>query len=110
VLEDWFLQLGRRGARPAREPHRNGPGGCGPPFVVFPILGELYGEAFSRPWYWPGQPERLGESGDAAAGLLGLGSGRLTPNSGIVCCFERPIALIERDLIGSKKRGECRSS
>jgi len=85
-------QGGRAPSASRRQPQPQRPGGGGRRC----ILGELYGEAFFRPWYWP--PARTPRVSGAAAcrTAWGLGSEDFRPNSGIVAVRAARIALIER--------------
>lgn len=91
ILEDWFFNMGGRGALESRGTRqRNGLLSAG----LISILGELYGDQFQT-LILASQPERLGEWRRVLQDSLGLTRDDFGPNSGIVL-FERPEGVIER--------------
>ncbi len=91
LLEDWFFNMGGRGALPSLGNRtKNVKVSAG----LISILGELYGEQFQT-LILASQPERLGEWRRGLQDALGLNREDFGPNSGIVL-FERPDSLIER--------------
>ncbi len=91
ILEDWFFNMGGRGAQPSLgNRSKNVKVSAG----LISILGELYGEQFQT-LILASQPERLGEWRRGLQDALGLNREDFGPNSGIVL-FERPDSLIER--------------
>ena len=91
TLEDWFFNMGGRGAQPSR-------GNRGKNVLLssalIAILGELYGDRFQT-LILASQPERLGEWRRGLQDALGLSREDFGPNSGIVL-FERSDGLIEK--------------
>ena len=91
ILEDWFFNMGGRGAQPSR-------GNRGRNVLLssalIAILGELYGDRFQT-LILASQPERLGEWRRGLQDALGLSREDFGPNSGIVL-FERGDGLIEK--------------
>ena len=91
TLEDWFFNMGGRGAQPSR-------GNRGRNVLLssalIAILGELYGDRFQT-LILASQPERLGEWRRGLQDALGLSREDFGPNSGIVL-FERSDGLIEK--------------
>tara|TARA_Y100001968_G_scaffold139535_1_gene127686 strand:+ start:5248 stop:6369 length:1122 start_codon:yes stop_codon:yes gene_type:complete len=91
LLEDWFFNMGGRGAQPSR-------GNRGKNVLLaaalIAILGELYGDRFQT-LILASQPERLGEWRRGLQDALGLGREDFGPNSGIVL-FERGDGLVEK--------------
>ena len=91
MLQDWFFNMGGRGAQPSRgNRSKNALVAAG----IIAILGELYGEQFQT-LVLASQPERLGEWRRCLQDSLGLHREDFGPNSGIVL-FERSDGLIER--------------
>ena len=91
MLEDWFFNMGGRGAQPSRGSRsKNALIAAG----IIAILGELYGEQFQT-LVLASQPERLGEWRRCLQDALGLNREDFGPNSGIVL-FERSDGLIEK--------------
>ncbi len=91
ILEDWFFNMGGRGAQPSLgNRSKNVKVSAG----LISILGELYGEQFQT-LILASQPERLGEWRRGLQDALGLNREDFGPNSGIVL-FERSDSLIER--------------
>ncbi len=91
ILEDWFFNMGGRGAQPSLgNRSKNVKASAG----LISILGELYGEQFQT-LILASQPERLGEWRRGLQDALGLNREDFGPNSGIVL-FERSDSLIER--------------
>ncbi len=91
LLEDWFFNMGGRGAQPSR--------GSRPKNVLvsaalISILGELYGDRFQT-LVLASQPERLGEWRRGLQDALGLEREDFGPNSGIVL-FEGANGVLER--------------
>ena len=91
ILEDWFFNMGGRGAQPSRG---NRPRNVLVSAALIAILGELYGDRFQA-LVLASQPERLGEWRRGLQDALGLNREDFGPNSGVVL-FERPGPLIER--------------
>ncbi len=91
ILQDWFFNMGGRGAQPSRG---NRPRNVLLAAALIAILGELYGDRFQA-LVLASQPERLGEWRRGLQDALGLNREDFGPNSGIVL-FERPEPLIER--------------
>ncbi len=91
LLEDWFFNMGGRGAQPSRG---NRSRNVLLSAALIGILGELYGERFQA-LILASQPERLGEWRRGLQDALGLNREDFGPNSGVVL-FERPEPLIER--------------
>ncbi len=91
ILEDWFFNMGGRGAQPSLgNRSKNVKVSAG----LISIFGELYGEQFQT-LILASQPERLGEWRRGLQDALGLNREDFGPNSGIVL-FERSDSLIER--------------
>ena len=91
ILEDWFFNMGGRGALQSRgNRSKNALVAAG----IIAILGELYGEQFQT-LVLASQPERLGEWRRCLQDALGLNREDFGPNSGIVL-FERSDGLVER--------------
>jgi len=91
LLEEWFFNMGGRGALPSRGSRaKNILASSG----LISILGELYGDRFQT-LVLASQPERLGEWRRGLQDALGLSREDFGPNSGIVL-FERADGLIER--------------
>ena len=91
ILDDWFFNMGGRGAFPSRGSRaKNVLLSAG----LISILGELYGERFQT-LVLASQPERLGEWRRGLQDALGLGREDFGPQSGIVL-FERSDGLVER--------------
>lgn len=91
LLEDWFFNMGGRGAQPSRgNRSKNVLVASG----LIAILGELYGDQF-QVLVLASQPERLGEWRRGLQDALGLSREDFGPNSGIVL-FERADGLIEK--------------
>jgi len=91
LLEDWFFNMGGRGAQPSRGSRaKNVLISAG----LISILGELYGERFQT-LVLASQPERLGEWRRGLQDALGLDREDFGPNSGIVL-FERANGVLER--------------
>ncbi len=91
MLEDWFFNMGGRGALESR--------GSRPKNILIAaglisILGELYGDQFQT-LILASEPERLGEWRRILQDSLGLTREDFGPNSGIVL-FERSEGVIER--------------
>ncbi len=91
ILEDWFFNMGGRGAQSSRG---NRSKNVLVSAALISILGELYGDRFQA-LVLANQPERLGEWRRGLQDALGLNREDFGPNSGIVL-FERPEPLIER--------------
>tara|TARA_Y100001968_G_scaffold126621_1_gene115582 strand:- start:4607 stop:5635 length:1029 start_codon:yes stop_codon:yes gene_type:complete len=91
MLEDWFFNMGGRGAQPSRG---NRSKNVLVTAAIIAILGELYGEQFQT-LILASQPERLGEWRRGLQDALGLNREDFGPNSGIVL-FERSDGLVER--------------
>ena len=91
ILEDWFFNMGGRGALESRGTRqKNVLISAG----LISILGELYGDQFQT-LILASEPERLGEWRRLLQDSLGLTREDFGPNSGIVL-FERPEGVIER--------------
>ena len=91
ILEDWFFNMGGRGALASRgSRQKNVLLSAG--FIS--ILGELYGDQFQT-LILASEPERLGEWRRILQDSLGLTREDFGPSSGIVL-FERPEGVIER--------------
>ena len=91
ILEDWFFNMGGRGALESRgSRQKNALLSAG----LISILGELYGDQFQT-LILASEPERLGEWRRILQDSLGLTRDDFGPNSGIVL-FERPEGVIER--------------
>ncbi len=91
ILEDWFFNMGGRGAQPSRG---NRSRNILLSAALISILGELYGDRFQA-LVLASQPERLGEWRRGLQDALGLNREDFGPNSGVVL-FERSGPLIER--------------
>ena len=91
ILEDWFFNMGGRGAQPSRG---NRSRNVLISAALIAILGELYGDRFQA-LVLASQPERLGEWRRGLQDSLGLNREDFGPNSGVVL-FERSGPLIER--------------
>ena len=91
VLEDWFFNMGGRGAQPSRGTRSKN---VLLSAALISILGELYGDRF-QVLVLASQPERLGEWRRGLQDSLGLTREDFGPNSGIVL-FERADGLIEK--------------
>ncbi len=91
LLEDWFFNMGGRGAQPSRG---NRSKNILTSAALISILGELYGERFQT-LVLASQPERLGEWRRGLQDALGLNREDFGPNSGIVL-FERSTGVLER--------------
>tara|TARA_Y100001978_G_scaffold128101_1_gene114355 strand:- start:1904 stop:2890 length:987 start_codon:yes stop_codon:yes gene_type:complete len=91
MLEDWFFNMGGRGALESRgSRYKNILISAG----IISILGELYGDQFQT-LILASEPERLGEWRRILQDSLGLNREDFGPNSGIVL-FERAEGVIER--------------
>jgi len=91
MLEDWFFNMGGRGALESRgSRQKNVLISAG----LISILGELYGDQFQT-LILASEPERLGEWRRILQDSLGLNREDFGPNSGIVL-FERAEGVIER--------------
>jgi len=91
MLEDWFFNMGGRGALESRgSRQKNVLISAG----LISILGELYGDQFQT-LILASEPERLGEWRRILQDSLGLNRDDFGPNSGIVL-FERAEGVIER--------------
>tara|TARA_Y100001978_G_C23693521_1_gene436179 strand:+ start:523 stop:1509 length:987 start_codon:yes stop_codon:yes gene_type:complete len=91
MLEDWFFNMGGRGALESRGSRsKNILLSAG----LISILGELYGDQFQT-LILASEPERLGEWRRILQDSLGLNRDDFGPNSGIVL-FERAEGVIER--------------
>ena len=91
MLEDWFFNMGGRGALESRgSRQKNVLISAG----LISILGELYGDQFQT-LILASEPERLGEWRRLLQDSLGLNRDDFGPNSGIVL-FERAEGVIER--------------
>jgi len=91
MLEDWFFNMGGRGALESRgSRQKNVLISAG----LISILGELYGDQFQT-LILASEPERLGEWRRVLQDSLGLNREDFGPNSGIVL-FERSEGVIER--------------
>ncbi|AAQ00451.1 MULTISPECIES: DUF3086 domain-containing protein [Prochlorococcus] len=91
ILEDWFFNMGGRGAQPSLG---NRSKNVQLSAALIAILGELYGDRFQA-LVLASQPERLGEWRRGLQDALGLNREDFGPNSGVVL-FERAEPLIER--------------
>ena len=91
TLEDWFFNMGGRGAQSSRG---NRSKNVLLSAALISILGELYGDRFQA-LVLASEPERLGEWRRGLQDALGLNREDFGPNSGIVL-FERSEPLIER--------------
>ena len=91
MLEDWFFNMGGRGALESRGSRQKN-------ILItaglISILGELYGDQFQT-LILASEPERLGEWRRGLQDSLGLNREDFGPNSGIVL-FERAEGVIER--------------
>ena len=91
MLEDWFFNMGGRGALESRGSRQKN-------ILItaglISILGELYGDQFQT-LILASEPERLGEWRRILQDSLGLNREDFGPNSGIVL-FERAEGVIER--------------
>jgi len=91
MLEDWFFNMGGRGALESRgSRQKNVLLSAG----LISILGELYGDQFQT-LILASEPERLGEWRRILQDSLGLNREDFGPNSGIVL-FERAEGVVER--------------
>jgi len=91
MLEDWFFNMGGRGALESRgSRQKNILISAG----LISILGELYGDQFQT-LILASEPERLGEWRRILQDSLGLNREDFGPSSGIVL-FERAEGVIER--------------
>jgi len=91
MLEDWFFNMGGRGALESRgSRQKNVLISAG----LISILGELYGDQFQT-LILASEPERLGEWRRILQDSLGLNREDFGPSSGIVL-FERAEGVIER--------------
>jgi len=91
ILDDWFFNMGGRGALESRgSRQKNALLTAG----LISILGELYGDQFQT-LILASEPERLGEWRRVLQDSLGLTRDDFGPNSGIVL-FERPEGVIEK--------------
>tara|TARA_Y100001968_G_scaffold333934_1_gene401374 strand:- start:9010 stop:10020 length:1011 start_codon:yes stop_codon:yes gene_type:complete len=91
MLNDWFFNMGGRGALQSRGSRQKNSLVSA---ALISILGELYGDQFQT-LILASEPERLGEWRRGLQDSLGLTREDFGPNSGIVL-FERPEGLIER--------------
>ena len=91
ILEDWFFNMGGRGALQSRGNRQKN---ALVSAALISILGELYGDQFQT-LILASEPERLGEWRRILQDSLGLTREDFGPNSGIVL-FERPEGVIER--------------
>ncbi len=91
LLEDWFFNMGGRGAQTSRG---NRSKNVLLASALIAILGELYGDRFQT-LILASQPERLGEWRRGLQDALGLSREDFGPNSGIVL-FERSDGLVEK--------------
>ena len=91
LLEDWFFNMGGRGALDSKGSRQKNALICA---GLISILGELYGDQFQT-LILASEPERLGEWRRVLQDSLGLTRDDFGPNSGIVL-FERPEGVIER--------------
>ena len=91
MLEDWFFNMGGRGALESRGSRQKN-------ILItaglISILGELYGDQFQT-LILASEPERLGEWRRMLQDSLGLNREDFGPNSGIVL-FERAEGVVER--------------
>ncbi|WP_269623343.1 DUF3086 domain-containing protein [Prochlorococcus marinus] len=90
ILEDWFFNMGGRGAQQSRGTRSRN---ILLSAALIAILGEIYGDRFQA-LILASQPERLGEWRRGLQDALGLNREDFGPNSGIVL-FERSEALVE---------------
>ncbi len=91
TLEDWFFNMGGRGALESRgSRQKNALVSAG----LISILGELYGDQFQT-LILASEPERLGEWRRILQDSLGLTREDFGPSSGIVL-FERAEGVVER--------------
>ena len=91
ILNDWFFNMGGRGALQSRGTRQKN---ALISAALISILGELYGDQFQT-LILASEPERLGEWRRILQDSLGLTREDFGPNSGIVL-FERPEGVIER--------------
>ncbi len=91
ILNDWFFNMGGRGALQSRGNRQKN---ALVSAALISILGELYGDQFQT-LILASEPERLGEWRRILQDSLGLKREDFGPNSGIVL-FERPEGVIER--------------
>ena len=91
ILNDWFFNMGGRGALQSRGTRQKN---ALVSAALISILGELYGDQFQT-LILASEPERLGEWRRILQDSLGLTREDFGPNSGIVL-FERPEGVIER--------------
>tara|TARA_Y100001968_G_C19420150_1_gene751317 strand:- start:344 stop:1375 length:1032 start_codon:yes stop_codon:yes gene_type:complete len=91
LLEDWFFNMGGRGAQTSRGSRAKNVLLAS---ALIAILGELYGDRFQT-LILASQPERLGEWRRGLQDALGLSREDFGPNSGIVL-FERSDGLVEK--------------
>ncbi len=91
LLNDWFFNMGGRGALQSRGNRQKN---VLVSAALISILGELYGDQFQT-LILASEPERLGEWRRLLQDSLGLTREDFGPNSGIVL-FERPEGVIER--------------
>jgi len=91
MLEDWFFNMGGRGALESRGSRQKN---VLISAALISILGELYGDQFQT-LILASEPERLGEWRRILQDSLGLNREDFGPNSGIVL-FERAEGVIER--------------
>tara|TARA_Y100001970_G_scaffold9327_1_gene10887 strand:- start:24151 stop:25161 length:1011 start_codon:yes stop_codon:yes gene_type:complete len=91
ILNDWFFNMGGRGALQSRGTRQKN---ALVTAALISILGELYGDQFQT-LILASEPERLGEWRRILQDSLGLTREDFGPNSGIVL-FERPEGVIER--------------
>ncbi len=91
MLEDWFFNMGGRGALESRGSRQKN---VLISAAIISILGELYGDQFQT-LILASEPERLGEWRRILQDSLGLNREDFGPNSGIVL-FERAEGVIER--------------
>ena len=91
MLEDWFFNMGGRGALESRGSRQKN---ILVSAALISILGELYGDQFQT-LILASEPERLGEWRRILQDCLGLNREDFGPNSGIVL-FERAEGVIER--------------
>ena len=91
ILNDWFFNMGGRGALQSRGTRQKN---ALITAALISILGELYGDQFQT-LILASEPERLGEWRRILQDSLGLTREDFGPNSGIVL-FERPEGVIER--------------
>ena len=91
ILNDWFFNMGGRGALQSRGSRQKN---ALVSAALIATLGELYGDQFQT-LILASEPERLGEWRRILQDSLGLTREDFGPNSGIVL-FERPEGVIER--------------